>query len=42
MIQFTINSELPTLNDYIKAERGNKFAAAKLKKNATEGVAWYA
>ena len=40
--QFTINTELPTLNDYIKAERGNRYAAAKLKKNATESVAWYA
>lgn len=40
--KFTINSSLPTLNEYIEAERRNKFAAAKLKKNATECVEWYA
>ena len=41
--QFTINTELPTLNEYIKAERGTKgkYIAAKLKKNATESVAWF-
>ena len=35
---FTIQGKLPTLNEYIKAERGNKFAAASMKKKATEKV----
>lgn len=35
-----IDGKLPTLNEYIKAERGNKYAGAKLKKEATELVAW--
>jgi len=37
-----ITGSMTTLNDYIKAERGNKFAAAKIKKNETERVAWEA
>jgi len=37
-MKFTISGELPDLNTYIKAERGNKYAAAKLKKKATEKV----
>ena len=32
---YTINSQLPTLNEYIDIERSNKFAAATMKKNAT-------
>jgi len=42
--QFTIETELPTLNEYIKSERGEKgkYTAARLKKNATESVAWFA
>ena len=31
---FTIPGTLPGLNEYINAERRNKYAAAKLKKNA--------
>lgn len=36
----TLEYNLPTLNEYIKAERGNRFAAAKLKKTFTESVSW--
>lgn len=35
-----ITGSMTTLNDYIDSERGNKFAAAKIKKNETERVAW--
>lgn len=31
---------LPTLNEYINIERGNRFEAAKLKREWTEAVAW--
>ena len=31
---------LPTLNEYIDAERGHRYKAAKMKKTATENVAW--
>lgn len=30
-----------SLNEYINIERGNKFAAAKIKKNETESVYWF-
>ena len=39
-MKFTITGELPRLNDYINAERRNKFIAAKIKKEATENVSW--
>jgi hypothetical protein len=32
---FTITSVLPTLNEFILAERTNRFAGAKMKKTAT-------
>ena len=32
---FDIETKLPTLNEYILAERTNKFIAAKIKKQAT-------
>ncbi len=38
--RLTINGEMPTLNEYIKAERGNRYAGAKLKKEATDLVAY--
>lgn len=38
----TIPDELPDLNTYIRVERGNRYAAAKLKKDATQTVAWIA
>ena len=37
-----IKEALPSLNEYIQVERSNRFAAAKLKKEATELVAWSA
>ncbi len=37
-MKFTIQGKLPDLNTYIKTERGNRYAAAKLKKKATEKV----
>jgi len=42
MPSFTIPGTLPSLNEYIRAERGSKYAAAKIKKDATELVAWSA
>lgn len=38
MIGFTIAGRLPGLNDYIKAERGNRYAAAKLKEETEEQI----
>ena len=39
--QTLILNYLPTtLNTYINAERGNKYVAAKIKKEETEKVAW--
>lgn len=37
---YTINGTLATLNDHDKANRYNRFAGAKLKKEMTELVAW--
>ena len=37
---FTIEGRLPDLNKYVNAERTNKYIAAKIKKEATELVAW--
>ena len=37
-MKFTIQGELPDLNTYINAERGNRYAGASLKKKATEKV----
>lgn len=39
-MNLVIEGTLPTLNKYINAERTNKYMAAKLKKDATELVAW--
>jgi len=41
-VTFIIEGELPDLNTYINAERTNRYKAAKIKKDATELVAWYA
>jgi len=35
-----IKGKLLSLNEYINAERSNKFMAAKLKREETEKVAW--
>jgi len=37
-----IDCDLPTLNDYIQLERGNKYVAATLKKRTTLSVCWIA
>ena len=39
-MKFTVRTPLPSLNEYINAERSNKYAAAKIKKNATNAVLW--
>lgn len=39
-MRLVIEHPLPTLNEYINAERSNKFRAAKIKKQATEMIAW--
>lgn len=38
--KFTIPGQLPGLNEYISAERGNRYAAAKMKRNAQELIGW--
>lgn len=40
MAKIVINGKLPTLNQYIAANNRNRFISAKLKKDATELVAW--
>ena len=40
MIEITIHHELIDLNNYINAERTNRFKAAKIKKEQTELVAY--
>ena len=42
MISFQIQSTLPTLNEYIDAERTNKYKASTLKKKATNTCKMYA
>jgi Holliday junction resolvase RusA-like endonuclease len=37
-LKFVIPYALPGLNDYIKAERGNRFSAAKMKREAEEAL----
>jgi len=41
MYSFTIEGRLPSLNDYTKACRGNKFAGAKMKKDAEDIIGLY-
>ena len=40
-VQFTIEGRLPGINEYILAERGNKYNGAKLKKTAQREVEYY-
>jgi hypothetical protein len=40
MVEITISGKLPHLNEYVNKERTNRFMGAKLKKDATELVAW--
>lgn len=37
---FTIRTKVPTLNEYIKAERANRYIAAKLKADTQEEIGW--
>ena len=41
MIKIEIPMKLPSLNDYIKQCRGNKFAGAGMKKNVEKDIGWY-
>lgn len=42
MSKLIIHGELPDLNTYTNANRGNKYVGAKIKKDATQCVEWYA
>lgn len=37
---FTIRGKIPTLNEYIKAERTNRYLAAKLKQETQDALGW--
>lgn len=37
---FTINCKLPSLNDWIKANRSNKYQGAKFKQEIEEVIGW--
>jgi Holliday junction resolvase RusA-like endonuclease len=39
-LKFTIPGRLPGLNDYINAERSNRYIAAKMKKQAEQIILW--
>jgi len=39
-LRIVIDGRLPSLNEYIAAERTYRYIAAKMKKDATELVAW--
>lgn len=39
-IRLEIQGRFPTLNEYIRIERGNRYAAASTKRKHTEMVAW--
>lgn len=39
-MKLIIQGEMPTLNEYVNAERRNRFLAAKIKKTETERVYW--
>jgi Holliday junction resolvase RusA-like endonuclease len=41
-MQITIPGELTNLNDYIQAERSNRYVAAKIKRHDTSYVCWQA
>jgi len=41
MIKFTIQGCLPTLNEYTLANRKNKFAGSKMKKDADDLISYY-
>lgn len=37
---FTVRAAVPSLNDYIRAERSNRFIAAKLKADIQDRLGW--
>src|SRR3990167_2438926 len=39
-MKLVLPGEFVTLNEYIQAERGNKFAASKIKREETDRVIW--
>lgn len=41
MNSFVIPFNLPTLNEYIKAERSNRFFSAKIKKDTTNKISFF-
>ena len=41
MIKIEIPLKLPSLNEYIRACRNNKYAGAKFKANIEEDIMWY-
>jgi len=41
-MKLTIPGEFPSLNEYIDAERGNRYAGARMKQDCTDTVAWLA
>ena len=36
-----IQMKLPSLNDYISAERTNRYMGANMKRNTQDGIAWF-
>lgn len=40
--KIVIPGRLPGLNEYVKAERGNRYAAAKMKRETEELIRWAA
>lgn len=38
--RFVITGRLPSLNDYVNAERGNRYAGAAMKRDAQTVVLW--
>lgn len=40
MLKFYVEGRLPTLNEYTKTSRGNKYASAKMKADAEEIIIW--
>lgn len=41
MVTLTIKGRLPSLNEYTRACRGNKYTGAKMKKEAEELIGWH-
>ena len=37
----TIQMKLPSLNDYINAERTNRYMGANMKRNTQDGISWF-